>query len=129
MSCSPMTLRTIGNAPVWQLSIGLAHLIVGGVCTIQPTILQAQHTYELLRIPADPAKGFLWPYYLSVPSTLVRRPSYWSNQTIPELPATTNRFTTDAQGALLRVELRTPACGGSVRRYSFPRFLGLSHIL
>ena len=72
MSCSPMTLRMIGNAPVWQLSIGLAHLIVGGVCTIQPTILQAQHTYELLRIPADPAKGFLWPYYLSVPSTLVR---------------------------------------------------------
>ena len=72
MSCSPMTLRRLSNVPVWQLSIGLAHLIVGGVCTIPPTMLHAQNEHELLRIPADPAKGFLWPYYLSVPSTLVR---------------------------------------------------------
>ena len=56
-----MTLRRLTNGPVWQLSIGLAHLIVGGVCTIPPTILHAQNAHELLRIPADPAKGFLWP--------------------------------------------------------------------
>lgn len=28
--------------------------------------------FDTLRIPADPAKGFQWPYYLAIPDTLAQ---------------------------------------------------------
>ena len=48
-----------------------AALVVGTMAYVPPEALRAQG-YELLRIEADSTKGFHWPYYLVVPSQMVR---------------------------------------------------------
>lgn len=55
-----------------RVSFGLVNLLLGTACFILPSPSYAQQPYELLKIPADPGKGFHWPYYLSIPSVLVR---------------------------------------------------------
>lgn len=55
-----------------RVSFGLVNLLLGTACFILPSPSYAQQPYELLKIPADPGKGFHWPYYLSIPPVLVR---------------------------------------------------------